>query len=297
MVCMTTRTDIHRPVNLVTEDYEYLFCFDNRQPGRLIGVDMAWWRSITNFDPAMEGRGTTQCHHCGAHIRYVALLRHVPTGYAIAVGETCLDNRFSLATSEFQKLRKAAALDRQQQRIKTAALEAIADLPENLQAALVKDADLSEIGLEGWALNTFGDIRRKLWSYGNISERQVALLARLLSEIPERAAAKAAQEAEVQVPAPSGRVVFTGAVVSRKWHDNDFGGALKLTVKVTTDAGVWLVWVTCPSAINPELGDTVSMKATLTQSNDKPHFAFGKRPSKATIVARHNENDLPSALD
>ena len=72
---------------------------------------------------------------------------------------------------------------------------------------------------------------------------------------------------------------------------------MKMTVKVTTDAGVYLVWVTEPSSIDPEVGDTVSLTATLSQSNDKPHFAFGKRPSKASVIARRSESNLPSSLD
>lgn len=295
---MTARTDIHRPVATITEDYKFLFADDAQRPAlddrSILRREMA----RTKMTGPTADRGFSQCHHCGAHMRYYAILLHVPTNTTIAVGETCLDNRFSLATSEFQSLRRQAALDRQAQRIKTAATEAIAAIDnEAVRHALARETDLAALGLTGWGLNTFSDIRRKLWNYGNLSDRQVALLVRLLGEIPERQAREAERAAEVEVPAPSGRVTFSGVVVSRKWHDNDFGGAMKMTVKVTTDAGIYLVWVTEPRNIDPEVGDTVSLTATLSPSSDKPHFAFGKRPSKATVVSRRSDDELPSALD
>src|SRR5690606_19835151 len=118
--------------------------------------------------------------------------------------------------------------------------------------------------------STVNDIRRKVWDYyGNATERQVALVQRLIDEVPvrkARAMQRAAEEA-AQIPAPTGKVTFTGTVVSRKWHENDFGGAMKITVKVFTPEGIYLVWVTEPKALgNTEVGDVVNMTATLTQS-------------------------------
>ena len=56
-----------------------------------------------------------------------------------------------------------------------------------------------------------------------------------------------------------------------------------MTVKVTTADGVYLVWSTVPAAINPRRGDRVRFTATLSRGRDS-HFAFGKRPSKASIL-------------
>lgn len=299
---MTSRTDIHRPTELVTEDYTFIYADDNLHPAQ--NKWAAEMRSIVRrgMTGPTADRGTDQCHHCGAYLRYYAILKHEPTQTYIAVGETCLDNRFGRATAEFQRLRKQAALDRQAQRIKTAAAEFAASLPTPLNEAFDRDTDLAErFGLDGWALSTVTDIRRKVWDYyGNATERQVALVQRLIDEVPvrkARAMQRAAEEA-AQIPAPTGKVTFTGTVVSRKWHENDFGGAMKITVKVSTPEGIYLVWVTEPKALgNTEVGDVVNMTATLTQSNDKPHFAFGKRPSKASIVQKNSEGDGPSALD
>jgi hypothetical protein len=291
---MTTRTDIHRPVEMDPSDYEYLYAFDNKAPGHLVGVDMSWWHSITNFDPAMQERGTSQCHHCGARIRYVALMRHVPTGYAIAIGETCLDNRFELATkAEFDRLRKAAALDRAKMRIKTAAAEFLTEQNDTIAKAMDRETDLAEaFGLSAYGLRTVDDIRAKLWKYGNLSGAQLALVERLIAEVPVRAAQAAERAAEVQVAAPTGRVTFSGVIVKQEGRDTEWGYVVKLTVKVTTPDGIYLVWVTKPSKVTCEKGDTITMTATLTRGNTE-HFAFGKRPSAASVV----KADAPSALD
>jgi hypothetical protein len=291
----TARTDIHRPVEMDPATYEFLTCFDNddtRVPQFV--KDLCIELSKTD----RLGRGTWQCHHCGARIRYVALMRHTPTSEVIAVGETCLDNGFALASKRsFDALRKAASDARKEQRIVTAARAFLATQDATIAKALNKDTDLAaEFNLSGYGLNTVSDIRRKLWIYGSCFPRQIELVAKLIAEVPVRAAKAEAQEAEVNVPAPVGRVAFTGRVVSRKFHDNDFGGAMKITVKVTTEAGTWLCWVTEPRSITSEVGDMVTMTATLTPSNDKPHFAFGKRPSNASVVEAKSD-EAPSALD
>lgn len=302
-----TRTDVHRPVNLTTEDYEFLRCFDTKPPeppaiAPGVMIDISWWiemrdawvaeyrelRALVSSSPLSE-RGLTQCHHCGARLRYAAVLRHLPTGDHIVVGETCLDNRFSLASDTFQRLRKAAALDAERRRVAETAAAFLAGLPDVAQKALTPGADLVEISCgDDWTLSTLTDIREKMWRYGDLSERQVAFVIRLVEGAAKKAEEKAARAAEIETPAPTGRVTFEGVVVKTDWRYNDFNGGdvKKLTVKVTTDAGVWLVWLTCPSAIlDVRSGQTVRMTATLTPSNDKPHFAFGKRPAKAEIVA------------
>lgn len=280
-----TRTDVHAPKNLVTEDYEYLWCFDNRAPGFLVGVDMAWWRSITNFDPAMEGRGTHRCHHCGAHIRYVALLRHVPSGYAIAVGETCLDNRFERATAEFQKMRKAAQLDRQAQRIKKARETFVLANPDLAFMNLAPEEYREFVDSFGpnnpLARNDFiADVARKLRQYGELSDRQVEAVRRSVAKCMTWITENATRPSEVKAEVPEGRYAITGEVISTKWYDNDFGGSLKMTIKVTTEHGTYRVWGTVPSKMaTPERGDVVSIKATVTRSHDDPSFGFFKRPT------------------
>lgn len=301
-----TRTDEHSPTNMDPQAYEYVAAFDNGTPGFLVNVDMEWWRSITNWPSETADRGTHQCHHCGARIRYFAIMKHLPTGKHIAVGETCLDNRFSLASkADFDRLRKAAALDRQKQRIKTMAADFVDAIEDaEIRNALDRNTDLDDLlAPHDYAIRTVGDIRRKLWDiYGDLSDKQVAFVGRLITEANQRRAEQAQREAnpETYADAPRGRVAVEGLVISRKWKDSDYGGAYKITLKMTeADGSVWLGWVTEPSSIECERGDMVALTAAWTPSSDKPYFAFGKRPSKARITQEKAVavEDLPSALD
>jgi len=288
-----TRTDVHSPANLITEDYEYFWCFDNNPeppaPGPFVNISNEFLQEIVTGiqkSPVSE-RSYHQCHHCGARIRYVALLKHLPTGAIIAVGETCLDNRFELATAEFHKLRKQAQLDREAHRIKTAAEEQLSELDPDLVDCLAKkdpETYVNEFTQAARAHHIVSDIRRKLWLYGSISVGQVNLVGKLIIQEQEAQARKAEREAEVKVDAPEGRFEIVGTVVSRKWKDSDFGGNYKIVVKVEEEDGIWLAYVTEPSRIETERGDVVKLTATWTRSDTDPSFAFGKRPSKPSIV-------------
>jgi hypothetical protein len=273
-----TRTDVHSPKRLVTEDYEYRYAIDNQTPWAL---DMmrteqgrAFQRSLMNFTDELADRGTHQCHHCGAHIRYAAFLQHMPTGKMIVVGETCLDNRFDRATADFQRMRKAAQLDRETQRIKTAATEWLAGHPE--VAWLDRDVELPE-AVAG--IDFIHDLRRKLYQYGDLSDRQAEAAARVLAQARERQERRAAEADEVKVPAPEGRRLVCGEVVSTRWQEGDWGAQLKMLVKVTEPDGVWRLWTTVPRALDVERGDEVAITVTVQRSRDDESFAFGSRPT------------------
>jgi hypothetical protein len=310
---MTSRTDIHRPVEMDPANYAYRFAADTG-PGGLVGLMSTpegrefWMNFVNNLDPATAHRGTSQCHHCGARLRYVAFMEYLPTGKFIVVGETCLDNRFELESkADFDRLRKAAELDRAKQRIKTAATAQIDAIGGETGMALDRETDIVEaFGMlpGSYAVNTITDIRSKLWKYGSISERQVAFVTRLLTE-NKGAAAKAAQvaaerAAEVKCPAPTGRVSFEGAVVKRTFFESYYGYTptvgYKLIVKVTTPDGVWLCHVTEPSKHECERGDVVRLTATVTQSDRDNFFGFGKRPSNFSIVRKATDEEMADSL-
>lgn len=84
-------------------------------------------------------------------------------------------------------------------------------------------------------------------------------------------------------PCPTGRVSITGQVLKCELRPTKFGMALKMAVR--DDRG-FTVWVTCPSAISEaDRGDRVEFAATIQPSNDDPTFGFGKRPTKAKLLA------------
>jgi hypothetical protein len=107
--------------------------------------------------------------------------------------------------------------------------------------------------------------------------------------------ARKAAEAAEKVAAPLGKVEFEGEIIKTSVVTQRFGynetSVDKMTVKVTTDTGVWLAWGTIPanmmaSTMNdlgqyiPEdlVGRKVKIKATLEAGKDA-HFVFMKRPS------------------
>jgi len=104
---------------------------------------------------------------------------------------------------------------------------------------------------------------------------------------------------ETHVPAPTGKRTVRGTVISTKANRGDYGWSYRMTVKVETAAGVYLVNSTIPASIFDACDDAVTntngwihelkgcdveFTATLERS-DSEHFAFAKRPTKGAIVA------------
>jgi hypothetical protein len=267
----STRTDIHRPVEMDPANYDFVTTFD-------AGSD----EPLDRFDAEAIEAATTnplvrmwRCTHCGAHIRYHAILKYIPTGEYIFCGETCLDNRFSLVSKgQFDALRKAAALDRKAAETREAAIRNIEsfDLDEATKLFL-----LDRKGTEGHHIAL--DIRRKLYRYGSISQRQADFVAKLVAEAN---APKPVRPTEVLVDVPEGRLTIVGEVLTTKWVENDFGGTLKMLVKVTTPAGIYKVWGTVPGSISVDRGDHVSFSAQVTQK--ETGFGFYSRPTKALVT-------------
>lgn len=180
--------------------------------------------------------------------------------------------------------------------ITEAAGEFLETVEGDANVALRMSTDLTTLGLNEFGLNVITDIRGQLWKRGRLSEKQVAFVARLLAQVDEQASRKP----EETVAHPVGRVTFDGVVIKRTWKDSDYGGGFKIIVKVTEGQNangedrVWLVWVSEPAAIETTFGDTVRLTATLKTSN-KPYWAWGSRPSAATITG-HKDDQLPDAL-
>jgi hypothetical protein len=285
------RTDIHRPTELTTEDYSYVGGFDNNPPVWFEGPNAAgeYLRhggmsdrdiSLRNLVQAATGtcyHSAHQCDHCGAAIRYVAVIKHLPTGDHLAVGETCLDNRFGRATADFQAMRKQAQLDREQQRL----VKAWNDY---------KDSHTAPWSALAASNNSFiMDVLRKGRQYGNLSDRQLAAIVKAYDRDMERAAEQANAVEVVKVPVPEGKVTITGKVVSLKWKSSQYGDTLKMTVVVTTPEGEYAVWGTCPTSLDCERGDIVTFSATVEAATDKVGFGFFKRPTKSSIVSTAGE--------
>lgn len=306
------RTDPHRPGAIIPVDYEHVLWYSLAtsvggwpQPSQ--GVNCVIDRRIEKRGPEGEllevingthrpdgvccviglrlsgalfadtGRdhGTGRCTVCGAFFVFGEIWRHIPTGEHIHLGHDCADKYNLVADrSEWEawhakqtRERAVAVIARE----KAKARDAFIAEHEGLSAAFelrqgqgnVEDSKQAAI-LE--------NIYSKLHAYGSLSEKQIAFVLKLADEI------KNPPPVEAHVPAPEGRVTFDGEVVGSKVVDSFYGSTIKLTVKVATPAGSWLVWLTCPGSISGDKGDKLRLTATLTRSDRDQHFAFGKRP-------------------
>lgn len=276
-----TRTDVHSPTNLVTEDYEYAYSYDAHPDS----MDAMYVQAILN--PLLEegwrfGENPSNggCYHCGAHIRYIAVLKHIPTHTLIKVGETCLDNRFALATADFHKLRKQAKLDRERQRIKNGRLEWFAINPDR-EIAFAWASDrvaAGDFGYEGMRHNFVHKINR----YGSTSDKFVSAILRDMVRTKRRENEREAEKAELKPVVEGKGIIIEGEVLSVKWQENAYGGRFVTTVK--DDRG-FIVWGSRPSKLAWEKGERVRFKAgEVTKSDRDETFGFFKRPTSAEVI-------------
>lgn len=269
------RTDVHRPAALVTEDYEYFgsgYYGTADEPG-YSPLNTPQGAALLDAGWRFAGVSGGGCDHCGARLRFFALMLHAPSHTIIRVGETCLDNRFERASADFHRLRKQAQLDRERQRIKNERLRWFAVNP---------DAEVALAWAESQNSEFHYNFVRSVRNYGNASAKFLAAMMRDMARA-ERIAAERAAEAETATPVVAGKgIEITGEVVSVKWHENAYGGREVMTVK---DARGFKVWGSVPASIdNVQKGDTVTFVANVEASDKDETFGFFKRPRAAKIA-------------
>lgn len=276
---MCMRTDIHSPKNLVTEDYEFVAC------GRFGGLDGPGYSPLMHEAAYLldegwsmgENESAGQCYHCGAHLRYYAILKHLPTHTLIRVGEQCLDNRFELATAEFQKLRKEAALNRE----RTSKQEK-RDIFDVAHPGLAQ-----ELERYGERNDFFASLYAQLERKGILSDAQTDAAIKSLERQHKRDQKREEEKVSEPSPAPviEGRIQIAGKVLAVKTIDGYYGPSQKMLV--LDDRG-FKVWGTCPSKIEGKWidglrGERITFFAMVSKSNDDDTFGFFKRPTKAII--------------
>jgi hypothetical protein len=304
---MSTRTDVHAPSNLVTEDYEFVACgyFGTAgEPGYSPLASDEGRHLIDEGWAFGENHSAGGCYHCGARIKYYAILKHLPSHTLVRVGEQCLDNRFDRSTAEFHQLRKQAQLDREQQRIKNERLAWFAIDPDREVAfgwAMTKVQD-GHYGYEGMRHSFVSKINR----YGSTSDKFVKAIMRDMVRTEAREEQRAVEQEQL-MPVVEGRGQIEGQIISVKWQDNDFGGRVVMTVK--DDRG-FLVWGTVPRPLVDDLDRLsydpkahgyetpaatyaefvrknevrVRFTATVEKSDRDESFGFFKRPTKTEVI-------------
>ncbi len=275
------RSDCHRPGAIIPQDYTYVMSY-TMPSGCYRGVNIDALNAYQEtHTAAVTGRVVRpgKCSVCGAHYIHGDVWFHIPSERYIHIGHDCAD-KYSLAanradwTAALEMSRRAAKAELTRQRNATSREEYLATHP-GLGEALKHKHRITE------------DIAIRFDEYGFLSDKQIALVFKIFNE------SKRVRTEEKHVPAPTGRIAFTGRIVSIKAHDGDFGSSLKVTIKVETPEGSWLAWGTLPTTIQGEIqtlghsaeavvGALIELTGTLSAGRD-PYFAFFKRPSKAIL--------------
>lgn len=295
MAATAARTDIHRPSapDFNPDDYEFtgaIFDLGRHEDGRVNRSDRRI-RSLLLREGYTEDDGVaaSRCTHCGARLRYSALMIHKPTRSLIYIGETCLDGRFSDTQEGFRRRRREAQADRVAQR-KLASFLAECDKHPVLTYASYGDniAAASE-KCEYWhkTLTIVRDIADCARNGKPVSDKQVALLGKLMGDLDAQyrkhlaRKAKWAAEAAARVDAFIGEIgdrrLLTGTVRVCLERETDYGPATLLILDTPEGTVKW--WAS--GARDYEQGEEITVKATV-----KAH-EFDQRDGLAvTVITR-----------
>ena len=330
-----TRTDPHSTGAIISSDYDFVLWYEmggaSEPPVNVDCTRPSYDFSSYKVIPAVghvegstrccltrlresgaefaEHGGGGKCTICGAGFRFGEVWRHRPSSEHIHVGHVCADKwdlnadrTEALAhQTRLSELRSKAGREKKLATARDAWLEENPDVHRAFvlaEAFVAPDPVVFGDRRPGGA-NILRDMAHRLHQYGSLSEKQIDFALKLKAQLEAPAPV-----AERHVPTPEGRQVVTGRVVSVKDQESDYGLTWKMTVKVETPEGSWLVWSTVPAAIQEVFhgtahnandglaawlkGRTVTFTATLTRGSDE-HFAFAKRPSKATIAPAPSE--------
>lgn len=313
-----TENRIHGKALLNPPDYAYVGAYDNNPPPPIVTTNGLGQFLVIPSEGAGErenrlrlrkllaehGHDDYACVHCGAHIRYVIVWRHTPSGEVICTGQTCADDRMESADRAEMDARilvKNAAARAEAFRVSQAAQKWVGE-HEALAAEM---------------LECRGDefVRQMILAvskYGELTEKQLAATVRACAKVRDWMVDGATCELREFVEAPTGKAIAVeGQVMKAEWRDDNYGGRFVMTVK--TEAG-WIAWGTIPSlmldtmrelvnvatdeereamfprysnrdgAVSALAGQRVAFVADLTRGG-KGDLAFVKRPRKAELIS------------
>jgi hypothetical protein len=218
----------------------------------------------------------SNCDHCGKWVRYVAVLKHLSTNEPIFVGETCLDSRFGISRAQFNALREQGRLNAQRK-----------TLAERIAAFILEYPIIAELIARRSEHYLLADLANKFEQNATLSEKQIALVAKLFVQVDQqkvRQAERDAQNAELLakgVKCPEGRVNIDGMILSVKSYESDYGFQMKMLVQ---DESGFKVWSSVPGYRDVASGMRIRFSASVTPSQDDPLFGFAKRPTKCLVL-------------
>ena len=307
---MTKRTDIHRPSAIDPMQYEFVCAFTNDHDMGAV-LENAFQRELFRKHRERTGGRFSghdhggSCHVCGAHAINLATFYHADSNSYIQTGFDCAEKMDAGDPVLFRKIKdeRTAFLHARAGKMKAIGtleahglLEQVDILFGDFLKPREDHAKFELPELPSWLekrawrdMEIAGDILRKLVQYGDLSEKQwkffEVLLTRILTVEEKAKEIEAKQATELRIPAPEGRNTVEGIVVSKKWSDTAFVPCYKMVVK---DPRGFAVWLTVPNIIEEdvEVGDVVKFDAKLARSDRDESFAFGSRPTKASIVQK-----------
>jgi len=292
-----SRTDCHRPIELDPVNYTYygwLYQGHSDDVCEDISAEMrdrsnendnyCDLKFIRNHPELFHGNYAEKqsCDHCGAFFHWGVIFRHTPTNNLIVIGHQCAErlnfpNRAAFLRHQLESRAATIAANKKIQ----AAAQAWIDARPEFTSILAKDATPVHCILR--------DLQKNLWKWGNLTDRQVDLVKKLLSET-EQAKIKTQKEAALDavaqpVPITDKRVQITGEVLGRKRQESSFGyKQMEYKMLVRDDRGFKL-WGTIPSNIfDIDHGSRITFTATVMPSKEDPKFGFFSRPTKAQIL-------------
>jgi hypothetical protein len=291
----------HSPANFNPGEYTVIDYLDNKPPEYFMGMTAEeyramradWERDIKRY--FVHVGDIYHCHHCGnGNVRYVCVVEHVPTKANLIFGSDCV-HKLAFANRDELKLAQLKARAEQghaRMKVFKARQSFLAEHPD--VAALVESKQIDDPVHAG---NEFArDILHKLDQYGSISPSQIDWLFKSLTRDEERAARKAQDDAAkaalkaAGIKGPEGRCEVEGVVLHAREQDSAFGTTYKWLVRL--DSGI-KVWSSIPQAafdtpgyggLKMFVGARVKFTATWERSKNDDTFAFGKRPSKFTLL-------------
>ncbi len=297
-----TRSDMHAPSQVDPARYVYLTSVDLDETFR--GPDAHLLRAKRSDLERRLKAGSPhsrfdQCAHCGAYLRYVAVMQYTPNGDTLPWGHDCLETLGMLDSAAAAKLRqlKLARQRRVTAELNQAAIEEFQqDSPELFKwMQLVRDEGHDFEFVRSVVGQFFQDPVRGL------SEKQYQGLVKCWQGHLKYEKAKQEREAEAErtdrqeVPDGNQRIQIRGKVISIDERENEFGWRVVMTVE--DDRG-FRVWGTAPSSIQDTLGQhaddlpiPVEFMARVAQSPDDRYFGFFTRPTKARVL---EDGDRPN---
>lgn len=293
------RTDAHRRGIFHPESYTFFAAYwlNSRGGSRKAVEQVVTWvnsEDARDFKAELPYGDFGLCGVCGASFAMGEIWQHTDSMELVHIGHDCVDKYRMVSGTDWTAVaderRRAMKARKTAEKRRAVAAALLLRFP-GLEEALKTDH---------YIVHSIAGRFESAPEY--VSDAQVALVFKLQDEMRARAAKLAAREAEAKVDAPVGRQTFTGVLVSKRTIDSMYGARTVCTIKVETPEGVWLCSGSAPTGFwrdtrdaagnmvseRAECGDTVTLSAELNALTDRRegHFAFFKRPTKATFTKK-----------